>query len=198
MWLNGRESSTERLLHRQLPTRMDPTDELKSRRKVYTLNPQEGITAGNDYELRSMIGDRTYSRIADDSRRRHHLQCRNGLLDDENVMGSSITGGTVPIPARTAAPCSGSAATTSKPIPCTGVNVNDNDDSDKYAQLKPNVNEHLRCRQSLQPEHRLRDRITRHIRLRPFRRAIHVHGPSSGPGTASATEPISPLRATAV
>lgn len=109
--------------------------------KVYTPEPgKEGITAGNDYELRSMIGDRTYSASLTTPAGDTIYNAGMDYWTTYNVTGSSITGGTVPYPNENSSTVfwvGGNNKQTN--TLCTGVNVNDNDDSDKYAQLKPNV-----------------------------------------------------------
>ena len=107
--------------------------------KVYTPEPgKEGITAGNDYELRSMIGDRTYSASLTTPAGDTIYNAGMDYWTTYNVTGSSITGGTVPYPNENSSTVfwvGGNNAQTN--ALCTGVNVNDNDDSDKCAQLKP-------------------------------------------------------------
>lgn len=67
--------------------------------KVYTPEPgKEGITAGNDYELRSMIGDRTYSASLTTPAGDTIYNAGMDYWTTYNVTGSSFTGGTVPYP----------------------------------------------------------------------------------------------------
>lgn len=107
---------------------------------VYSPAAGTGIAAGTNYELRCEIGGQTYPAALATPAGDTIYNAGMDYWTTYKVTGSSITGGTVPYPNENSSTVfwvGGNNAQTN--ALCTGVNVNDNDDSDKCAQLKPDV-----------------------------------------------------------